>query len=79
MTDFVAEEAAPGIKQVAQVGKDFLAQLIGKTVDQARKLVQDSGLQVREVNKGDMVTMEVVDDRVTLYVEGGTVDSANAG
>lgn len=78
-TDHVAEEVVAGAVKAAEVGKELLGQLVGKTVEQARKLVQDGGFKVREAGKNDMVDMIFDPDRVTLRIENGVVDSADAG
>lgn len=77
--DFVAQEVSEVVGKVATVGGEFLKTLVGKTVDEAKKLVQDSGLKVREIPKGHMTDMEFIEDRVNLEVSNGIVDEARAG
>lgn len=77
--DFVGQEVAETVVKVAAIGGEFLKTLIGKTVEEAKKIVQDSGLQVREIPKGHMTDMEFVDNRVNLEIDNGVVDGARVG
>lgn len=79
-TDHVGQEVVGGFgKAVLEAGADFLKSLVGKTADEARKLVQDGGFKLREMGKNDMGDMMFDEGRITLVVDGGVVDSASAG
>ena len=77
--DHVAQEVVETVVKFATVGADFLKSLIGKTVDEAKRLVQDSGLVAREVKPDEMTDMMVLENRVNLRTKDGVVDEADVG
>lgn len=50
-----------------------LSSLVGRSLDEARAVVETAGGRVRVVGPGDPVTADYRADRVTLIVENGVV------
>lgn len=78
-TERVAEEVVSVAKAVVAPTEEFLKELVGKGLDAAKKLVRDAGFGLREAKPGDMLSMDFVEDRITLFVKDGTVDKADVG
>jgi beta-glucosidase len=57
----------------------ILAELVGRTLDDATQVVTEAGWQVRAFAPGAMLTMDYREDRMNLEHEGGTVTRAFVG
>lgn len=52
---------------------------VGMSVDDARLRASQEGRRLRVIKPGDLVTMEYVEGRITITVDGGHVIRATSG
>jgi hypothetical protein len=70
-----------GVRRLAEDSARALeaADVVGRTVEEARERVEAAGLRLRPVRPGDMVTADWQATRVTAQVGDGVVREARIG